>query len=139
MERQRVGSGSPYEPVIGFSRAYRAGRQVFVSGTAPVADGGGVFAPDDMHAQTRRCFEIALAALAGAGGSVTDVVRTRVYLVDGARWEDAARAHGEVFAEVRPAGTFVVVAGLLDPGWLVEVEVDAVLDEAWRVSGSAPR
>lgn len=127
MDRQRVSSGSPFEPVIGFSRAYRAGTQVFVSGTAPVADDGGVFAPGDMYAQTRRCFEIALAALGEAGGAVTDVVRTRVFLVDGTRWEEAARAHGELFAEVRPAGTFVVVAGLLDPGWLVEVEVDAVV------------
>lgn len=128
MDRQRIASGSPFEPVIGFSRAYRAGGQVFVSGTAPVADDGGVFAPGDMHAQTRRCFEIALRALADAGGSVTDVVRTRVFLVDGSRWEEAARAHGELFADVRPAGTFVVVAGLLDPSWLVEVEVDAVLE-----------
>ncbi len=127
MDTQRVSSGSPFEPVIGFSRAYRAGNQVFVSGTAPVADDGGVFAADDMYAQTRRCFEIAVAALGEAGGSVADVVRTRVFLVDGTRWEEAARAHGELFAEVRPAGTFVVVAGLLDPGWLVEVEVDAVL------------
>lgn len=128
MDRQRIASGSPFEPVIGFSRAYRAGGQVFVSGTAPVADDGGVFAPGDMHAQTRRCFEIALRALAEVGGSVTDVVRTRVFLVDGSRWEEAAQAHGELFADVRPAGTFVVVAGLLDPGWLVEVKVDAVLE-----------
>jgi enamine deaminase RidA (YjgF/YER057c/UK114 family) len=127
MDRQQIGSGSPFEPMIGFSRAYRAGSQVFVSGTAPVADDGGVFAPGDLHAQTLRCFDIALRALAGAGGSVTDVVRTRVYLVAGDRWEEAARAHGELFAEVRPASTFVVVAGLLDPGWLVEVEVDAVI------------
>jgi enamine deaminase RidA (YjgF/YER057c/UK114 family) len=127
MDTQRVASGSPFEPVIGFSRAYRAGRQVYVSGTAPVADDGGVFAPGDLYAQTRRCFAIALGALSEAGGSAAEVVRTRVYLVDGSRWEEAARAHGEVFADVRPAGTFVVVAGLLDPGWLVEVEVDAVL------------
>jgi enamine deaminase RidA (YjgF/YER057c/UK114 family) len=127
MDTQRVASGSPFEPVIGFSRAYRAGRQVYVSGTAPVAGDGGVFAPGDLYAQARRCFAIALGALSEAGGSVADVVRTRVYLVDGSRWEEAARAHGEVFADVRPAGTFVVVAGLLDPGWLVEVEVDAVL------------
>ncbi|MEP6816340.1 MAG: RidA family protein [Marmoricola sp.] len=127
MDRQRIASGSPFEPVIGFSRAYRVGGQVFVSGTAPVADDGGVFAPGDLHAQTRRCFDIALDALGEAGGSVADVVRTRVFLVDGARWEEAARAHGEVFSDVRPAGTFVVVAGLLDPGWLVEVELDAVL------------
>lgn len=128
MDRQRIASGSPFEPVIGCSRAYRAGRQVFVSGTAPIADDGGVFARGDMHGQARRCFEIALRALGEAGGSVADVVRTRVFLVDGSRWEEAARAHGEVFADVRPAGTFVVVAGLLDPDWLLEVEVDAVLD-----------
>lgn len=83
MDRLRIASGSPFEPRFGFSRAYRAGNQVFVSGTAPVAKDGGVFAPGDLHAQTRRCFAIALQALDEAGGSVADVVRTRVFLVDG--------------------------------------------------------
>jgi enamine deaminase RidA (YjgF/YER057c/UK114 family) len=127
MERQRVPSGSPYEPLIGFSRAYRAGQHVAVSGTAPVADDGSVFAPGDAYAQASRCLDIAIGALSRVGGSVADVVRTRVYLTDGSRWGEVARAHGERFGEVRPAGTFVVVAGLLDPGWLVEVELDAVI------------
>jgi enamine deaminase RidA (YjgF/YER057c/UK114 family) len=127
-ERRRATSGSPYEPEIGFSRAYRAGSLVAVSGTAPVADDGSVFAPGDVHAQTRRCLEIALLALAELGGEVSDVVRTRTYLVNRSDWEAAGRAHGEVFADVRPASTMLVVAGLLDPGWLVEIEVDAVLD-----------
>jgi enamine deaminase RidA (YjgF/YER057c/UK114 family) len=127
MDRQRVASGSPYEVPIGFSRACRAGNLVAVSGTAPVAEDGTAFAPGDPEAQARRCLEIGLRALAEAGGSVSDVVRTRTYLVDAADWKAVGRAHGEVFAEVRPASTMVVVAGLLDPDWLVEIEIDAVI------------
>jgi enamine deaminase RidA (YjgF/YER057c/UK114 family) len=128
MDRQRVSSGSPYERPIGFSRAYRVGNVVAVSGTAPVAEDGTAYAPGDVAAQTRRCLEIALRALAEAGGSVSDVVRTRTYLVDAADWEAVGRAHGEVFADVRPASTMVVVAALLDPAWRVEIELDAVID-----------
>ena len=127
MERRRVSSGSPYEEPIGFSRAARAGSVVAVSGTAPVADDGSVFAPGDAHVQAQRCLEIALRALADLGGSPADVVRTRTFLVDRADWQEVGRAHGEVFGDVRPASTMVVVAGLLDPGWLVEIEVDAVV------------
>ena len=126
-DRLRAGSGSPYEPGIGFSRAFRVGNVVAVSGTAPVADDGSVFAPGDVHAQTRRCLDIAIRALVELGAAASDVVRTRTYLVDAADWAQAGRAHAEVFAEVRPASTMVVVAGLLDPGWRVEVEMDAII------------
>jgi enamine deaminase RidA (YjgF/YER057c/UK114 family) len=124
--RQRIESGSPYERSIGFSRAVRAGAYVAVSGTAPIWPDGSVD-PDPL-AQARRCWEIALGALAELGGSVEHVVRTRTFLTDRAVEAPASRAHGEYFAAVRPASTMLVVAGLLDPRWLLEVELDALLD-----------
>ena len=128
MQRKRVASGSPYEPVIGFSRALVAGRHVAVSGTAPVMPDGGE-PPADAYGQAKRCLEIIGAALAEAGASFSDVVRTRTYLVDAGDWEEVGRAHGEVFSDVRPASTMVVVGALLDPRWRVEMEADAVLSE----------
>jgi enamine deaminase RidA (YjgF/YER057c/UK114 family) len=128
MQRKRVASGSPYERVIGFSRAAVAGRHIAVSGTAPIMPDGGE-PPADAYGQAKRCLEIIEAALAEAGASLADVVRTRTYLVDAADWEEIGRAHGEVFSEVRPASTMVVVKGLLDARWRVEIEADAVLDE----------
>ena len=125
-ERQRVSSGSPYEPRIGFSRAVRVGDRVVVSGTAPIWPDGSC--DPDPEAQARRCFEIILAALREAGAGPEHVVRTRSYLTAAADWEAVGRAHGAVFAEVRPASTMVVVAGLLDPRWRVEIEAEAVLD-----------
>ena len=123
--RQHARSGSPFEAPIGFSRAVRVGRTVAVSGTAPVWPDGSV--DPDPAVQARRCWEIALTALAELGGSVGDVVRTRQYVVDAAYGEAVGAVHGEVFGEVRPASTMVVVAGLLDPRWKVEVEIDAIL------------
>ena len=125
-ERQRIASGSPYEPVIGFSRAVRAGDRVLVSGTGPVMPDGGC--PESTADQARRCWEIVLAALAEAGASASDVVRTRTLLTPAADAEGAMTAHGEVFADVRPASTMVVVHALLDPRWTVEVEAEAQLD-----------
>lgn len=125
-ERQRVSSGSPYEPAIGFSRAVRAGATVHVSGTAPVWPDGSC--PDDALTQARRCFEIILAALAEAGAGPQHVVRTRMFLTDASDADAVGMAHGEVFADIRPAATMVVVAALLDPRWKVEIEADAVLD-----------
>jgi enamine deaminase RidA (YjgF/YER057c/UK114 family) len=127
-ERRRVASGSPYEPVIGFSRAVRAGERVLVSGTAPIWPDGSC--DPDPQAQAARCLEIVLAALAEVGAGPEHVVRTRTYLVDAADWEAVGRAHGAVFAEVRPAATMVVVAGLLDPRWRVEIEAEAVLPDS---------
>ena len=123
--RRRASSASPYEPTIGFSRAVRAGDLVVVSGTAPVWPDGHV--DPDPAVQARRCLEIALAALAELGGRVEDVVRTRQYVVDAADADAVGAVHGEVFGSVRPASTMVVVAGLLDPRWRYEIELDAVL------------
>jgi enamine deaminase RidA (YjgF/YER057c/UK114 family) len=126
MDRQHARSGSPFEDTIGFSRAVRVGHTVAVSGTAPIWPDGHV--DPDPAVQTRRCWEIALAALEELGGRVEDVVRTRQYVVSADVAEAVGAAHGEVFGAVRPASTMVVVARLLDPRWLVEVEVDAVVD-----------
>jgi enamine deaminase RidA (YjgF/YER057c/UK114 family) len=125
VERRRISSGSPYEPVFGFSRALVAGRHVYVSGTAPVMPDGGE-PPEDAYSQARRCLEIIVGALADAGASVDDVVRTRVYVTRSDVWKDVARAHAEVFGDTRPAATAIVTA-LLDPRWLVEIEAEALL------------
>ena len=122
-----MSSGSPLEPEIGFSRAVRAGPYVSVAGTAPIAEGGGIAAPGDVYAQSVRCLDIAEQALQEAGAALADVIRTRVMLVDISRWRDAARAHAERFAQVRPACTFIEVSRFVDPLWLVEFEVDAVV------------
>ena len=126
--RRRIASDSPYEPVVGFSRALRVGGRVLVSGTAPIWPDGSC--DPDPEVQAARCLEIILAALAEAGAGPEHVVRTRMYLVDPADWEAVGRAHGAVFAEVRPAATMVVVAGLLDPRWRVEIEAEAILGVA---------
>jgi enamine deaminase RidA (YjgF/YER057c/UK114 family) len=124
-ERQRISSGSPFESSIGFSRAVRVGDRVLVSGTAPVVPGGRC--PEGAEAQARRCFEIIEAALAEAGCSFGDVVRTRMYITSADDADAVAAAHGEVLGHVGPAATMVVVAGLLDPAWKVEIEAEAVL------------
>ncbi len=124
--RKLVSSGSPLEPGIGFSRAVRADAFLAVAGTAPIAPGGGVAAPGDVYGQTKRCLEIIAKAIADAGFTLQDVIRTRVMLTDISRWEQAARAHGEVFASVKPACTFVEVKGFINPEWLVELEADCV-------------
>jgi enamine deaminase RidA (YjgF/YER057c/UK114 family) len=128
MNRRRVASGSPYEPVIGFSRAAVAGHHVSVAATAPIMPDGGE-PPPDAYGQTKRCLEIVVAALEEAGASVSDVIRTRCYLVAAEDWQEVGRAHGEVFADVRPANGMIVVTGFVDLRWRVEIEVDAVLDE----------
>jgi enamine deaminase RidA (YjgF/YER057c/UK114 family) len=125
--RRLVTSGSPLEPEIGFSRAVRSGPFISVAGTAPIADDGATAGPGDVYAQSVRCLEIAEQALHEAGASLADVVRTRVMLVDITRWRDAARAHGERFSQIRPACTFVEVSRFIDPEWLVEFELDAVV------------
>ena len=124
-ERQRISSGSPYEPAIGFSRALRAGNRVLVSGTAPIWPDGSC--DPDPYVQARRCLEIILAALREAGAGPEHVVRTRIYLTNGDDADAVGRAHGAVFGPVRPASTMVVVAGLLDPRWRVEIEAEAVI------------
>jgi len=121
-----IASGSPYEPVVGFSRAVRVGEHVYVAGTAPVMPEG-ADPPGDSYGQARRCFEIIGAALEQAGASFADVVRTRVYLVSAEDFEGFGRAHGEIFGDIRPANTTVLAGGLLDSRWLVEVEAEAVV------------
>jgi enamine deaminase RidA (YjgF/YER057c/UK114 family) len=125
MERRHARSGSPYEETIGFSRAVRVGSTVAVSGTAPVWPDGHV--DPDPAVQARRCWEIVVAALEDLGAGVADVVRTRQYVVRADVADAVGAVHGEVFGDVRPASTMVVVAGLLDPRWLVEVEAEAVV------------
>lgn len=126
--RSRAAGGSPYEQSIGFSRAVRAGDLVAVSGTAPVWPDGHV--DPDLQIQARRCWEIALAALVELGGCAEDVARTRQYVVRAEYAEVVGAVHRDVFGSVRPASTMVVAAGLLDPRWLVEVELDTVVGAA---------
>ena len=124
MLRQNISGESPFEPIIGFSRAVRVGNTVHQSGTGPVgAD------HEDAAGQTRRIFAIAGKALAEAGASFNDVVRTRMFLTHVEDWEAVGRVHGEFFSSVRPAATIVIVAGLLNPAWRVEIEIDAVLSD----------
>ena len=126
MARQLITSGSPYEVLIGFSRAVRVGDRVLVSGTGPIWPDGEC--PDDAGTQARRCIEIIDEALREAGASLADVVRTRQFIVARADAEAVSKAHGECFADVRPASTMVVVAGLLDPRWRVEIEAEAIVE-----------
>jgi enamine deaminase RidA (YjgF/YER057c/UK114 family) len=121
----RLGSGSPWEGIVGYSRVVVRGDAAWVSGTASVVDGV-VAHPGDAVAQTREALAIITAALERAGFTVNDVVRTRIFVTDISRWEEVGRAHGEVFGDVRPATTMVQVAALIDPVMLVEIEADAV-------------
>lgn len=127
MPRQLISSGSPFERPIGFSRAVRVGNVIAVSGTAPIAPGGGTAYPGDLYRQTRTCLEIIQAAIERAGGSLEDVIRTRIMLTNVDGWREAARAHGEFFGEIRPASTFVEVSRFIDRDWLVEIEADALV------------
>jgi enamine deaminase RidA (YjgF/YER057c/UK114 family) len=130
-DRQLVSSGSPWELVVGYSRAVRVGDRVFVAGTAPQWPDGIEVDPDP-GVQARRCFDIIGAALREAGAAWADVTRTRVYLVDAADFDAVSRVHGEVFSQIRPANTTVVVQALLNPAWKCEIEVEAVLGSAAR-------
>lgn len=126
MKRRLLSSGSPYEPRVGYSRAVCVGDRVLVSGSAPIMPDG-TAPPADAYSQARRCLEIIAAALEQAGSRLEEVVRTRVYLVRATDFDEVGRAHGEVFSAVRPANTTVVVAALVDPRWLVEIEAEAVI------------
>jgi enamine deaminase RidA (YjgF/YER057c/UK114 family) len=122
--RQNVSGGSPFEPIIGFSRAVRTGNTVHVAGTGPVGADN-----EDVTGQTRRIFAIIEKALADAGASFSDVVRTRMYLTHVEDWEAVGRVHGGIFGNIRPAATMVVVAALLNPNWRIEIEADAILSD----------
>jgi enamine deaminase RidA (YjgF/YER057c/UK114 family) len=127
MSRLNVSSGGPWEEVIGYSRAVRVGNFVAVAGTTAAGPDGTIYGGDDAYLQAKRCFEIIAAALAEAGASLSDVVRTRMFVTDITRWQEFGRAHGEVFATIGPAATMVEVTRLIDPAMLVEIEVDAVI------------
>lgn len=126
-DRRRVSSGGPWEARVGYSRAVRVGNLVFVAGTTATNADGSVHGVDDAYAQATRCFEVIGRALDEAGASLADVVRTRMFVTDIARWEEVGRAHAEFFGDVRPAATMVQVAALMSPEHLVEVEADAVV------------
>ena len=128
MDRQRVYSGAEWESQVAYCRAIRAGRLVYVTGTAPVAADGGVVAPGDGYAQARRCLEIIEEALGGVGASMADVVRTRMFVTDIGRWAEFGRAHREFFAAHPPAASMVEVKALIRPEMLIEIEVDAVVE-----------
>jgi|SRR3989475_5745563 len=126
-ERQLISSGSPYEPLIGFSRAVRVGDTVYVSGTVAWGEDGKLAGAGDVYAQARQAIRNIEKALAEAGASLSDVVRTRIFVTEISRLDDAARAHAEAFGQIRPASTMLQVAALADPQMLVEIEAVAVV------------
>lgn len=126
MADSRYRSASPYETLVGFSRAVRRGSRIVVSGTAPIGPDGDTV-EGDAYLQATRCLEIIVEAVEALGGRREDVIRTRMYVTDAADWDAIGRAHGEMFREVFPAATMVVVKGLLDPKWRVEIEAEAEL------------
>lgn len=124
-ERTNYSSGGKYEPIIGYSRAVRAGDWVHVAGTTAAREDGSVAAPGDAYEQTRLALRTVERALVNAGATLADVVRTRMFVTDIGRWEEYGRAHGEAFRDVRPAASMLEVSGLVDPAMLIEIEVDA--------------
>ncbi|MBI1757518.1 MAG: RidA family protein [Fimbriimonas ginsengisoli] len=127
MERRRVGSGSKWEPIVGYSRAVRVGNQIFVTGTVAFDEQGDIVALGDPYGQAIQCFRNIEHALRSLGSNLHDVVRTRMYVTDISRWEEVGRAHAEVVGQFRPATTMVEVSRLITPEALVEIEADAVV------------
>ena len=132
MTRRLVSANRPWERVVGYSRAVRVGDVVEVSGTAGADENGNIISPGDVYAQARQALEIIAEALREAGASAEDVIRTRICLTDVSRWEEAGRAHGEVFGGIRPATIIIGVTGFVDPDILVEIEATAIAGSAER-------
>lgn len=127
--RQRISTGSPFEPKVGISRAIRSGKVIAVTGTAPLGPDGNTVAKGDATAQARRCFEIVRSAIEGLGGKLSDVIRTRILLTRIEDWEQVGIVHGEFFGSIRPANTIMQVVRFIDPDWLVEIEADAIVED----------
>lgn len=128
MERRQVPADSPYAPLVGYCRAVRVGPHVYVAGTAPIMPDGAP-PPEDAYGQAKRCLDVVVDALRELGAEPAHVVRTRVYITDPSEWEEIGRAHGELFGEIRPASAMLVISGLLDPRYRVEIEADAFVPE----------
>ena len=127
MDRQNIKGNSPYEAIVGFSRAVKAGPFVAVGGTVATGDDGKIVGGNDMYLQAVQTLKNIERALTAAGASLTDVVRTRMFITDVSRWEEVARAHGEVFRDIRPAATMLQVVAMVSPEMLVEIEADAII------------